>query len=126
MSEAYNLSIDDAVIQFESAYFNNNRIRKRQPLMTANIFFTNHPLNIGILPRKSFYCGITNDLDRRMSEHNAKALTWVKAKNAKAAIELEKRLGEIGYDIGSNAGNGAADDSVYIYMYKKVSGITKE
>ncbi len=127
MAKEYNLSLEDALANFDKAYLSNSLTRKRSSLLTGNFpFAAGHPLAISRLPRSKFYCGITNDLTRRASEHNANILVWVKAKDVQSAIELEQKLGERGFDIGSSAGNGASLDTVFIYMYKKVSGITIE
>lgn len=126
MDTTYNMNLEEAVQLFLQAYYSNNSVMNRQPLMTDLFLSPTHPLNYRRLPKSSFYCGITNVLDRRMSEHNAEALTWVEAKTVDAAISLEEELGNQGFDIGERAGNGACDDSVYVYMYKKIPGVTKE
>lgn len=122
----FDMNLDEAVEMFIQTYLNNSIVKNRQPLMTDLFLNPNHPLTYGRLPRSRFYCGITNDIDRRMSEHNATAFIWVTSKDVDAAISLESKLGEQGFDIGSNPGNGASDDSIYVYMYKKIPGITNE
>jgi hypothetical protein len=67
---------------------------------------------------ENFYCGVTNDLDRRAEEHNATFLGHLKAQSAKAALVLEARMHEEGFCTGKQLGN-AAEDSVYVYVYKK-------
>lgn len=69
--------------------------------------------------RGDYYCGITNDLDRRESEHNAEFLGYVECDSKDTAIEVETILGDNGYDIGKKAGNGAKDNSIFVYIYKK-------
>ena len=69
--------------------------------------------------RKEFYCGITNNLEKRESQHNAKFLGHVCCDSKETAIEVETFLGEKGYDIGSKPGNGAKESSIYVYIYKK-------
>ena len=41
--------------------------------------------------------------------------------DVECATEVERRMGEFGYDIGKGgkAGNGANDDSRYVYILKK-------
>lgn len=76
--------------------------------------------SIGLIPKSfgSYYCGITNNVDRREGEHKANYLGYVKAKNADAAKRLEARMNEEGFDTGDQLGNGR-EDSVYVYVYKK-------
>lgn len=121
----FNMTLEEAAEYFLQTYLGNNLV-ERKPLMTDMFFSPGHPRRMGRLPRSRFYCGITNDLERRMSEHNATSLAWVKSNTAQAAIDLEDKLGEMGFDIGRKSGNGATDDSVYVYIYKKIPGVTKE
>ena len=76
----------------------------------------------------SFYCGITNDIDIRMQQHRDNDFNIVSnqvgawlCRNVECATEVEKRMGEFGYDIGrgNKAGNGANEDSRYVYILKK-------
>lgn len=78
--------------------------------------------------KNAFYCGITNDIDIRMQQHRDndfiivgnKVGAWL-CRNAECATEVERLMGEFGYDIGrgNKAGNGANDDSCYVYILKK-------
>lgn len=78
--------------------------------------------------KKSFYCGITNDVDIRMEQHRTsnfsiadeRVCAYVCA-NVEVAKQVEKMLGEAGYDIGGQnaAGNGAAETSCIVYFLKK-------
>ena len=78
--------------------------------------------------KKSFYCGITNDVDIRMEQHRTsnfsiadeRVCAYVCA-NVEVAKQVEKLLGEAGYDIGGQnaAGNGAAETSCIVYFLKK-------
>lgn len=78
--------------------------------------------------KKSFYCGITNDVDIRMEQHRTsnfsiadeRVCAYVCA-NLEVAKQVERLLGEAGYDIeGQNAtGNGAAESSCIVYFLKK-------
>ncbi len=68
--------------------------------------------------REEFYCGITNDLERRKGEHNVASFVCThKCHSFGVAQEVEQELHELGYDTGEQLGNGA-EDSVYVYMYK--------
>lgn len=120
----FKMNLEETVDYFLQAYLDNS-IAERKPLMSDIFFAPNIPQKFGRMPRSRFYCGITNDLDRRMSEHNATALAWVESNNTHAATDLEAKLGELGFDIGRNPGNGSTDDTVYVYMFKKLPGITK-
>lgn len=78
--------------------------------------------------KKSFYCGITNDVDIRMEQHRTsdfsiadeRVCAYVCA-NVEVAKQVERLLGEAGYDIGGQnaAGNGAAETSSIVYFLKK-------
>lgn len=75
--------------------------------------------NSGIgFKRNEFYCGITNNLEKREKQHNAKFLCSVLCDSKDTAIEVEAFLGKNDYDIGAKAGNGAKENSVYVYIYK--------
>lgn len=81
----------------------------------------------GLLPKNfgGFYCGITNDIDRREGEHNATYLGHVKAQSFDAAKRLEAQMHAEGFDTGKQLGNGQ-EDSIYVYVYKKIPGVTNE
>lgn len=66
----------------------------------------------------NFYCGITNDIERREGEHNANYLDTLKCQNADTAKDLEAALHDEGYDTGDKVGNGT-DESIYVYIYRK-------
>lgn len=78
--------------------------------------------------KKSFYCGITNDVDIRMEQHRTSNFSIVDehvcayvCANVEVAKQVERLLGEAGYDIGGQnaAGNGAAESSCIVYFLKK-------
>ena len=69
--------------------------------------------------RSDYYCGITNDLDTRASQHNAEFLAAVKGNTLNAAKSLEETLANCGYDCGAVQGNVHTPDSKYVYIYKK-------
>lgn len=126
MDNIFNLNLEEAKRLFIQSYLENSVVKNREPQMTDLFFAPGHPLRSGRLPQSSFYCGITDNLERRMREHNAKELTYVISKDVNAAISLETELGNWGFDIGGKPGNGARADSVCVYMYKKIPNITKE
>lgn len=76
--------------------------------------------------RGDYYCGITNNLDRRAGEHKTEFLGHVECDSKDTAIEVEILLGENGYDIGKKAGNGAKDNSVFVYIYKMTPDTIEE
>lgn len=77
----------------------------------------------------SFYCGIANDVNTRMSahksqDHNGKEIKIkiaVECKDEKTAEDVEDQMGKLNFDIGHPRykGNGAAHDSRFVYLYKK-------
>lgn len=78
--------------------------------------------------KDSFYCGITNDIDIRIQQHRDNDFNIVRNQvgawlccDVECATEVERRMGEFGYDIGrgNKAGNGANDNSCYVYILKK-------
>lgn len=74
----------------------------------------------------NFYCGITNDLEIRKQQHNVDVLiAWVKCDSFNTAKLIEKYLHDGGYDTGKQLGNGQ-EDSIYVYMYRKIQGVTIE
>lgn len=67
----------------------------------------------------SFYCGITENIERRQSEHNiSHFLAVTKCDSFETAKILEQRMHNEGYDTGDQLGNGN-QTSIYCYMYKK-------
>lgn len=75
--------------------------------------------------KSDFYCGITNDLERRNREHGIdNVLYWVKTDCFETAKSLEDLLHNAGYDTGEQIGNGT-EDSTIVYMYRKTTK-TKE
>lgn len=75
--------------------------------------------------KKNYYCGITNDLERRAKEHNATFIVNLQMNSFEEAKIVEKALHEKGYYTGKQLGNGD-EDTVYVYMYRIIPGETKE
>lgn len=71
----------------------------------------------GITDYKGYYCGVTNNIDRREIEHKVKFLGYVYAKSVKGALDLEARMHQEGFNTGDQLGNAGAD-SKYVYVYK--------
>ena len=78
--------------------------------------------------KHDYYCGITNNLDKRMDEHRRndfeidedKVFAW-NCKNVEVAAEVEIRLGKQGFDIGDTKtlGNGGVENSTIVYLLEK-------
>lgn len=75
--------------------------------------------------KKNYYCGITNDLERRAKEHNATFIMTTKVNNFEEAKIVEEALHKKGYCTGKQLGNGN-EDTVHVYMYKIIPGVTIE
>ena len=75
--------------------------------------------------KSNFYCGITNDLERRMNEHNVSQYFHVTCDSFETAKQVESLLYQEGFDTGGQLGNGQ-EDTVYVYMYRKIAGLTIE
>lgn len=67
---------------------------------------------------KGYYCGITNDIERRENEHSADYLGYVNCKTFETAKKLESMMHGAGFDTGAQLGHGQ-EDSIYVYVYKK-------
>ncbi len=87
---------------------------------TINWFISQYNQAKGFLDTPSdYYCGITNDLERRRIEHNISSyIATVTCNSFKIACEIEEGLHNTGFDTGEQLGNGT-EDSIYVYMYRK-------
>lgn len=70
--------------------------------------------------KSDYYCGITDDLDRRAKEHNVdEYCLTMNLITFEAARDIEQKFSSLGFDCGNQLGNGN-EKSVYVYMcYKK-------
>ena len=78
--------------------------------------------------KKDYYCGITNNLETRATWHKIpeKKYTYTyKCDSFDTSSQVEKALEEVGFYVGKEAGHGQ-DDSIYVYMYRIIPGVTKE
>lgn len=73
----------------------------------------------------NYYCGITNDVARRESEHKTSFLGSIECKDFETAKKLEAKMKDEGFDTGKQLGNGQ-EDSKFVYVYKKINGVTNE
>ena len=74
--------------------------------------------------RDDYSCGVTNDIENNLARHNIDSyLVGYECDTAEIAAQAEELLGNMGFDIGQvgHGGNGAAEDSVYVYMYRKTA-----
>lgn len=72
--------------------------------------------------KNDYYCGVTNDIENNLARHDIDSyLVGYECDTAEIAAQAEELLGKMGFDIGQvgHGGNGAAEDSVYVYMYRK-------
>ena len=75
--------------------------------------------------KSDYYCGITDDLDRRAKEHNVDGYCLtMNLITFEAARDIEQKLSSLGFDCGSQLGNGN-EKSVYVYMCYKKAGFKK-
>lgn len=66
-----------------------------------------------------YYIGITNNIERRLAQHNVKNYDLAYKMNSKQyAQEIEEYFLDKGMDGDTGGGN---DDSVCVYVYKKTS-----
>ena len=74
--------------------------------------------------KNQFYCGITGDIGSNLRRHNVNGYTaCVLCDSFKTASDVEKRLGELGFNIGTSnkAGNGGNENSKIVYMIEITS-----
>lgn len=82
--------------------------------------------------KHDYYCGITNNLDKRMEEHRCndfeivddRVFAW-NCENVDVAAEVEKRLDKLGFDIGNTKtlGNGGVENSTIVYLLAKGNAV---
>lgn len=72
--------------------------------------------------KSDYYCGITDDLNRRAKEHNVDGYCLtMNLMTFEAARDIEQKLSSLGFDCGDQLGNGN-EKSVYVYMCYKSPG----
>lgn len=79
---------------------------------------------------KNWYCGIAADVHQRLhSDHNVpqgQNVAWWIKRNASSEVDArdtERYLLSLGFDGDTGGGDY---QTVYVYAYKKIPGITKE
>ena len=76
--------------------------------------------------KQDFYCGITNDLEKRKSTHKVeKYAATIECDSFETSTAIEEALHDDGFDTGDQRGNGD-DDSVFVYMYRQIPGVTQK
>lgn len=66
-----------------------------------------------------YFCGMTNNPERRKKEHGASSLIGsTKCSDKDCARDLMRQLAEVGFDVDGDIMSGQ-DDSVNVYFYKK-------
>ena len=84
-------------------------------------FFLNKTVNAARGNRHDYFCGMTNNPQRRKGEHGAHALlVEIPCSNKKTAQALMRKLAESGFDVDKDIMSGQ-DDSVNVYAYKKTN-----
>ena len=106
MAKKVHITIEQALNWFEDAYKSHR-----------------HPEDT----KDNFYCGITNDPERRKGsdEHNVESyLVLLECQDGDTAKDLERMLNDAHFNVGNEAGHGT-DESVFVYMYRRIPGVTK-
>lgn len=68
-----------------------------------------------------YYCGMTNNPERRRKEHGAiQLIDYLVCKNKDAARDLLRQLSDTGFDVDNDIMSGQ-DDSKIVYVYRKTS-----
>ena len=68
-----------------------------------------------------YYCGITNDCERRENDHSSENIAEVRTLSRAEAGEVEKVMDSRGFDVGERPDNGGRKDSCWVYVYAKDS-----
>lgn len=68
----------------------------------------------------AFYAGICKDVKDNMQRHgNDSYVALVECGTRDKSGSVEKRLGELGFDVGAIADNGGDDETTIVYVIKK-------
>lgn len=72
--------------------------------------------------KSDYYCGITDDLDRRAKEHNVDGYCLtMNLITFEAASDIEQKLSSLGFDCGNQLGNGNESLFTSICVIKKLA-----
>ena len=132
----YNLLLHIQSIRYNYVYFKAYEISDTQLIVKKiNQFHLTYFTDIAIKLRQRCYCGITNNLDRRMEEHREKDFAIYQDKvyaivcmNSTIAAEAERLLSatyatckkailqDSDANDTSSAGNGVEEDSCIVYL----------
>ena len=77
--------------------------------------------------KKCFYCGITNDVKRRLQEHEKEyngSISVCISGNCgtyEKSSAVEKQMKDLDFDIGNpnQIGQGGVENSIYVYLFRK-------
>lgn len=135
----YNLLLHIQSIRYDYEYFHADIITEAQTIVKKmNQLYYLHFTTLTDNNRSRCYCGITNNLDRRMQEHRDKdfgiyddKVFAIVCRNNKIATQAEYLL-SANYSISkssilnndndvSSAGNGAAQDTCIVYLLMPVN-----
>jgi len=82
-------------------------------------FFLAHTVNMSGGIASDYFCGMTNNPERRRKEHGAlRLLAKTNCGNKDCARSLMRELEKAGFDVDPDIMSGQ-DDSVHVYVYKK-------
>lgn len=135
----YNLLLHTQSIRYDYEYFHADIITDAQTIVRKvnQLYYLNFA-TLTANNRSRCYCGITNNLDRRMQEHRDKdfgiyedKVFAIVCKNNKIAVQAEYLL-SANYSISksstlsngnaaSSAGNGVAQDTCIVYLLMPVN-----
>ena len=88
-------------------------------------FFISKTVNTHGGKASNYYCGMTNNRERRRMEHGvSELLCSTECSDKECARNLMRQLAEAGFDVDKDIMSGQ-DDSIHVYVYKK-SRQTKE
>lgn len=77
--------------------------------------------------KNCFYCGITNDVNRRLQEHEEEYGESISVYISgdcgtyEKSSAVERQMKDLGFDIGNpnQIGQGGDENSIYIYLFRK-------
>ncbi|EEC95403.1 hypothetical protein PRABACTJOHN_03215 [Parabacteroides johnsonii DSM 18315] len=137
----YNLLLHIQSIRYKYVYFKAYEISDAQLIVKKiDQLYLTYFTDIAIKLRQRCYCGITNNLDRRMEEHREKDFAIYQDKvyaivcmNSTIAAEAERLLStnyvtckkailqDSDANDASSAGNGADEDTCIVYLLMPIS-----
>ena len=83
-------------------------------------------------PYSKWYCGITDDPDRRLKEHNIIKSRWGNeppwlSEDLESEVDARDTEGHLVDELGfKGGGGGGGSNTTYVYVYKITPGVTNE